>query len=574
MLKFNFNIYCKIYINNLWPLKIDIIKEIADVFLVEANIAEVVVVNQLKDNGRAGIKNVNIFTYIPITADLDISTISVGIYDHASDSWKKLENDIDFLVIDKGTVNIGDKKYKSDLIKKKDGEWHLYNNDKIKVSYKVKLPYGTHYILTRVSGYDSYNEKTIFEDSYTPIRIAKEVTLLPLEIKESGFEQTEAVVGKPPSWIKTLEVYNPNDVDITNTFSTLIFPDALNAYLIEEGVKKQLELKKDNNLTVSWQDEIKALERKLYVIKTITPPVIEVKKETEILQSDKGKVIFITNVTIENTALEEYTNVYYQLPIAIDKIIQLKYGEKELDYTDRIKIPVIKAGESKNIIIIYKEKVPALVTVIDKDAYQHHEVDVNFTAFVVSAEESKNFYLETEVISANLDTVFADIIPIKRLGVGQEWKVSKVLELGLIPPGEYKVVTKLRKEFLTILLSQNMFNVEYPVSIQFSRRTSRIWFILVLSVIIAMISTKYLMTKAKRLYKKEKIKYFEKELKKKEERISEEKRIARLEQQLKLLKDGFESGFISEEAYKKDKEKIENLIKKKRLNNGNILIER
>jgi len=445
--------------------KYDIIKEYSNIEPVKEMIAEVEVIDGFVA-GTDGIKQSGVSIYMPEGTELDKESVNIMEYSSSTDKWNRLVNGASFGITYKGIERIGDQQYKSYLITKTGGDWTFYTRDKIRIQYLVNLSVGSNYILTRVFGTIPKGEK-IFEDAYTPMRIAPGLETIikeQLQIKEGEWEQEERIdVGRPGTWMKSIEIYNPNKGSAEGDFSFQIFSDVLNAYIIEGGIRKDVNIQKTGDKTkVTFHDTFLSNERKVYFIEAITPPIMESKKELNVIETNESLVTFELNITIENTAEEDYKNIFYKLPIDTNKILSVKDNSGELNYTDHIRIERIAAEKTKNITIIYKEKVP-VVDSLTKLEYPCTS-PINYTLFVIPSETSKELYVETELTGPEKENnlIYADITDLGKMEVGKQVRIPKNFGAQYIPAGKYTITSKLRKDFLTITSKERELLITCP----------------------------------------------------------------------------------------------------------------
>jgi len=455
----------------------DIVKEYSYSRFVAANMIEINASYYIIDTGKKGMQDIRAMIYIPADGELDTSSMVLRMYHSSTDFWEDLQIDRDFIVIDNGVKMIGEKKFREYLIKKKSSgtlyeeKWNLYNNDKISISYRASIPFGTHWILTRLFGYNYYDDKIIFEDIYTMVR--REGRIEKLKVTESDWEMEKAVIGEPVVWRKTIEVQNPNNLTIEEVYPLEVFPDVLSVNQIEyedgERTVTPLKLRMGEHVYVNWIARVEGLKTKVYVIEAITPPVIKIKETLDIIESDERTVTFAMNITFENFAQEDYYKVHFIFPVERKKIISLQGDFSDVVETGNhteIVFLNFTSGESKNIYIIYRETPPILVTSVSALEYKCSET-ANITIFVVPTENESNSYVEFEIIGPvpRLKTAFADIKTIGNVRKWTEIKIPVQLDLTAFPSGKYIIYTKFKKDFGTILSDKKEFVVDCPVQV-------------------------------------------------------------------------------------------------------------
>jgi len=443
----------------------DLVKDEAEISLISGNMAEVRVAVRVYDTGTSGIKKINGTVFIPEDSEIIMSSISLMVYDQSTNQWQRLEDGSDFVLDDEGVKGVGDKQYRTFSITKKQGTFDFYNNDMIELSYRVNLPFGTHELLTVFSGYDTYQDRYIFEEIFLPIRVYEDIILEDLVITEGDFEQSDAFVGRSVIWLKRIEVYNPLASSRKKTFEVEVFPDILNAYVIVNETESTLGLKKSNISYVVWEDIIKPQETKVYYVKTITPPVIDTEEELDVLMAEENRTIFLLNTTLKNTAAENYTRLFLGLPLQTGKIINISDESGSLLHAENgeggiyIEIPWMSGNAEKNVITVYAEIPPTLIIKPDRKNYMPPELLVNLTTIVVPNEIMESMNLEVEVISAKprMKTVYINLVPLGTLNPGEAEKLYDDFMLSFSPPGEYLARARLKKDFSTVLYDDDVF---------------------------------------------------------------------------------------------------------------------
>ncbi len=451
-------------------------KELSEIRFITPDYVEINVTDRVIDTGNKGVKDIKAMIYIPYDGSLDTDEVYISLF-HSSiglrEEWVK---DRDFTITNTGVKTIGDYKYTEYMIEKKstgvpyEETLTLFDGDRIKISFRSKIPVGTNYILTRVFGYNYYEDKLMFEDVYTPVR--REGVISRLEITEEPWIQGKAIVGKPVVWRKELVVYNPNNMTVKEVVSTPVFKDAMSVYLLEygDGVPKRtrLKLKSDTETYVDWIADIYAFETKIYAIEVTTPPVLETKEILDVLQSNETVVIFSLNITLVNFALEDYYNVSFFLPISADNIITIQEDGNLVNFTGseeetEILFDFFAANETKLIYLVYEETPPIMIATLEILKYQCPD-SVSGDIFIIPAEREKGAYLEMEVMGPDPDlkTIYADLILLGELREFEERRVPIRFSTSSLGSGRYIIYTKFKKDFSTILSYQRDFVIDCP----------------------------------------------------------------------------------------------------------------
>ncbi|MCX6814626.1 MAG: hypothetical protein NTY20_03190 [Candidatus Aenigmarchaeota archaeon] len=452
----------------------DIVKESADAYFVTANIVRVIVIAGVIDSGDKGIKDVKVLAYVPKDASLDTSSAALRIYRNSTRTWEELALDKDFMVVDRGLTKIGKDEYREYLIKKVTPAGSVFeqtidmrNGDKIEVNYKVSIPFGTSYLLTRIFGYNYYQDKLIFEDAYTPVR--RELSQLErLQIEEDEWFQGEALVGRPVKWTKFFRIYNPNNVSVEEVIATKVFQDSLNVELAEAGLpeRTKLQLRGGNETLVNWYARLGGNERKTYMIEADTPPVLETRREITVLESNRTSIRIIVNMTMENFARERYSNVTLLFPVKKEKIIMISDPTVTIEeFQDNVKIimPGFNGLEVRSLSIMYVETPPMLATTLNAIKFSCSD-SAKVTIIVVPSEAELDSYIETEVVGPepNLITSHVEIVDLKGAKPYQEIRIPIRISLSSFPSGKYFVYTKFNRNFVTILSDKKEFTIDCP----------------------------------------------------------------------------------------------------------------
>jgi len=447
----------------------DIVKIEDSIYFVESDLVNITVLDQIIDTGDKGVRDVNIFIFVP--GGLDTSRTNIMLYDASSGKWNNWVRGVDYTIESRGSSFIGDNAFVEYHINRLvddplDTGLILNNGDLIEINYITKIPFGTSYLLTRVSGVNYYDDKIMFEDVYNLVR--REGELEPLDITEGEWLQEKAYVNTPVLWKKYFDVYNQNEVGVENLIATDVFDDVLSVYLKDvNGDMSKLSLNKKDTTFVEWNVKLRAGERKRYILEATTPPVIEVSKETDVLHFNDTSATFAINSTITNFALEAYTNISYLFNVKPKNIRSINDYMHNLlvehENGTEILVPSMDAGESLNVSMIYVETPPILITFLDKDEYERNETGV-FTILVVPSENEYKPYLEVEITGPddNLQTVYADIIETGVVEGQQEVKMRRYLNFGSLRSGNYTINTKYNRDFDTILTDQKKFVIKDP----------------------------------------------------------------------------------------------------------------
>ncbi len=489
-------------------------KESSDFRFITSEYVEINVTGTVVDTGEKGIKDVKSMVYIPLGGSLDTDEVTLRIYRSSTGRWEEWERDVDFILESRRTTTIGETGYREYLIEKKgtgvpyEETLDLYDGDRIGIGFRAKIPVGTSYILTRIFGYNYYEDKLIFEDVYTPLR--REGVVSRLEIMEEEWVQESILVGSPVIWRKEIVVYNPNNFTVEELVSTEIFKDVISAYLVGYGdgtpERTRLKLKSgDGDAYTEWIAEMDGFETRIYAIEITTPPVLETKEILDVLESNETMVRFFLNITMVNFALEDYRNVSLKLSISPDKITSVRDEKGDMVwFTDtgegiEINLEQFPSQSTRMIYITYEEKPPVMVTTLESLKYRCPD-SVTGRVFIVPGESGKGAYLEMEIMGPepSLRTVHADIVSLGELTEFQEERVPISFSASSLGSGRYVIYTKFKKDFGTILYHQRDFVIDCP-----EREIISISWLVFLAIAIAIIAFLVFRIYRKKTYRRE-----------------------------------------------------------------------
>jgi hypothetical protein len=494
----------------LAPAYADIVKESSDAYFVTAGTVRVVVTAGVIDTGGKGVKDVKVLAYVPKDGELDASSVILRIYRNSTASWEDLEVDRDFMVVDRGLTTIGSEEYREYLIKKVTPEGSvfestidMYNRDKIEVSYKASIPFGTSYLLTRLFGYDYYTDRMIFEDAYTPVR--REVSQLEkLQVEESEWIQGDAIVGSPVKWTRVFRIYNPNNVSVEEVMATKVFQDSLDVELAESGnpEKTKLKLRGGADVLVNWYARLGGKERKTYLVEADTPPVLETRREMTVLESNRTMIRMIANMTMENFGRESYANVTLLFPVKREKITMISDPTASIEEGrdgSRIIIPGFSGLEVRNLSIMYVETPPMLAATLNAIKFSCTD-SAKVTVIVVPSEAETDAYIETEVVGPepHLITAHVEVRDLRGAKPYEEIKIPITISLSSFPSGKYFVYTKFNRNFVNILSDSKEFEVDCP-----ERDLKSVSWVFVLAVSMLVVGFLGVRVYRKRSYEKE-----------------------------------------------------------------------
>ena len=443
------------------------------VFTAE-NSVEITSTAKVIDNGDKGIQNIKALVYVPQDGELELGSLGLRVFDESKNLWTVLQKDIDFTVVYRGITDFeGRGQYSEYLIEKKSGSElyetgiNLYNKDKLEVKYEVSLPYGTSFLVTRVSGYNYYEDKIIFEDIEIPIRRELDEGLL--TINEYNWFQGSAVVGRPVPMKKIIEIFNPGSLPVEYKFTTEVFEDTISSYVYDGDYKERLTISRDRFVSVSFVARVGPGETKNYTLVANTPPVIEINRNLTSKKLNEVDVEFLYTSLVKNFAEENYQNVSFIFPIEKEKIVSVTTDSLPVTYTEStrgitIDIPYMKTGSSLTLFIDFITKLPLLITTSDNLQYECSGIAyLNIT--VIPSENETNSYIETEVIGPQpvMNTRYLNIRKLDSIEPWQDIQIPMEIDISNFPDGVYYVRTTMKKDFIKLASDEIEFTVECPI---------------------------------------------------------------------------------------------------------------
>jgi hypothetical protein len=454
----------------------EIIKEFSSLDIFADNLMGITVRDGIFDDGDRGIRDLKSSIYIPYGGTLDEASLGIRIYDAGTGEWKEWVKGRDYSMVDKGKILLNGREYTEyDIIPLFgvdifDVSFTLYNGDKIEISYNTTIPFGTNFILTRVYGYNWYNDKYVFEDSYEPVR--REGYLEELYVTEGEWIMDNPLVGRPVTWTKWFSAYNPNNVSVKEAYRTGVFRDTISINVMEIGSgagKTRLELKKSEHTYTDWIMELGPGESVDYMMEVTTPPVMETSRYVDVISSNETIIRFMVNVTLDNFAEEFYGNVSLIFRASPDKILYIIDGPDEYPFSlydegrSEIFIGDMESGDKRRLTIVYEEKPPILITAMDAITYGC--VDrVNITAIVIPSQSESGSYIEIEIDGPEPEfrTVHANLKEIGKIESWEEMRIPVSMDISELPSGRYFVYTRFKRDFETILSDQIEFTIDCP----------------------------------------------------------------------------------------------------------------
>ncbi|RLG13705.1 MAG: hypothetical protein DRN71_04345 [Candidatus Nanohalarchaeota archaeon] len=354
--------------------------------------------------------------------------------------------------------------------------WNFTNNNLL-LTYLMNISSAGVYVLpVQIAAFDPGVNQGISLTRYGAIRIIVPEKQLPLVINEDE-ELTLAktiFIGKPPVFRKSVTIYNPNSRPTKSQFRTEIFKDTISTYvtyynLYGESLKESpLVDIVDNCMYVYWETTLNPHESRTYEIRVLTPPVIEVDRDVNVLEKLENKHVKLeAEIVLKNFAEEKYSNVRMIVPILSKNIYSIKDSlGSPLDYigdsgATTIPLPAFDKNSIQAIKITYKESYPTIIITPDRTRYDSGQVSGLEILVINGGEKIEDPYFEAEIYTEQLDMIYADILklgksldPLEKTTLFTKWKIPLNA-----PTGKYIANVRFREDFATISESSINFYV-------------------------------------------------------------------------------------------------------------------
>lgn len=423
------------------------------------------------------VDGVKFIDYVPKGTDV---YNDLGAYKGAVTLYKNgnlLTEGTGYHIQDNGTVILpsGKQAYAYQFVS--DGtDWSLTGGENLTVKYQMNASQsGVFYLPSTIVGFDPRTGQEVGTKVYGSIRVDVPEPLVDLQTEQGELEPAKQItIGDPVLWMKNIKAYNPNSRPAPGEFKAEIFDDASKAYVVyydDNGERVEVDtsfVKKNGKRYLKWKDELNPLEERSYQVRVLTPPVIEVDRDVEVLEKiDKERVKVKMDVSVKNFAEETYSGLKLNLPVPYDDVIEVKdeYGN-QLRFTGSkgstsIFVDELEKSGVSTISLIYKQPYPTvIVTPERKEFTRDSPVDLEVTV-INGGEEIEYPKLEIEVLTPNMEIVHADIKKLENLTPLEETKLSETFELPAnSPSGEYVVKTRFRSGFETLSASTGNFVVK------------------------------------------------------------------------------------------------------------------
>jgi hypothetical protein len=355
--------------------------------------------------------------------------------------------------------------------------WNLSNGEYIEVSYQVNFTSaGTYVLPAMISAFDPDTGISLATAFYGIIKVIIPEPNVPLSIDEGELKQSETVlVGKPTVWTKGFDVYNPNPRQVSARFETVVFDDSTDGYVSyfdENGkrIEEVVAFSRDSQgrKLMYWEsNKLNAFETRNYEVAVLTPPVLEIDRDVEVLeQLPEKKVRLKMDVYLKSFAQENYENVILNLPVAYRKVEEVRDGfGNRLPFTGGaettgITVDRVSAGQLKTITVVYVESYPTIIITPDRDRYNLNS-PVSLEILVINGGERIEYpYLEVEIYTPGMDVIFTDI---ERLSEMEPLEKTEMYEKFVVPAsapaGMYVASARFREDFAVLASATGNFYV-------------------------------------------------------------------------------------------------------------------
>ncbi|MGC9310321.1 MAG: hypothetical protein ACP5E4_01200, partial [Candidatus Aenigmatarchaeota archaeon] len=408
------------------------------------------------DTGQKGLRDPLFYIYIPKDSGMDVGKISLRL------TRNNVISKLKFLIKSGGVKKIGSEEYREYILdvysvqeagsKSPTDLAAFINDDVIEISYSVDTAFGTSTLITRAYGYDYYEDRYLFEDVFTTVRREywKTEDLL---IREGPWEPLEIEVGKPVRWLKSIEVYNPNDRRVKERYAAKVYEKHLGAHVSKTSnlSTQKIDLD-DEGSSVSFLIDIGEDEWLTYTLEITTAPALETERSTELVGVTEGDITFMTLLTVKNFAELDYSNVSLLFPTK--KIVNCSHEYAPTEDGIRINIPLIRGNESISLTVTYVEVPPKIILDLSHD---EHECGEGLKLGVIVVPYDTKGYLELELTGpgGNTNTVYADIIPVDEI---PKQSIIEIPTYGHLA-GNYTLNAYYQSNFQTLCVNREVVSI-------------------------------------------------------------------------------------------------------------------
>jgi len=444
------------------------------------NLTVTVVLNVTDDSeAQSGIAGIKFIDYLPEGTDFVLATRPyIRFYNSSQTTWFDWTQTVQYNITNLGLTTLPDGsivtayEYNNTDV---DG-WTLLNDDVLWLNYTFNVSNeGLYTLPTIFAAFDPDTGEEIRATAFDAIVVTLPAASIPLSISERDLELSQFItVEKPVMWEKRFTVYNPNIKSVAGDFKTEIFKDTMKVdirYFDELGNAHNEEVKYeiiDGKRYVLWSSTLNALENRIYTITALTPPVIETHKGIfgDVEELDDGTVRITLDISLRNTAEEDYENVRLHLRTSYDKIESVKERDEDITYwgsgeeTTIVEIEKFPRETLKTIRVVYVGSYPILIVTTNKNEYETG-FPVGMTILVINGgEDVENPYFLTEVYDPKgniVRSVYTEGESMEKLQKGeitQEFTIPKGSITGL-----YAANVRFREDYAILATGGTNFQI-------------------------------------------------------------------------------------------------------------------
>ncbi len=432
------------------------------------------------DKVGTGIAGIKFMDYIPngTTWNPIAMNASINFSFFNGSAWFNWSYGVNYNITDMGWTTLADGSvvHAYEFVNISGSGWTLFDNQSILIQYTMNITQpGVYRLPVIIAAFDPDTGSSIGTSSIGVTKVHIPPRLLPPVISEGGLLPAKSVVvGKPASWIKQMEVYNPNSLPLHASFSTEVFMDSMNAvveYTTPEGQKREESAKyttSGGKRYLEWETTLAPLESRSYSIRILTPPVIEVERRIAELSQISEKLVKVSlEVSLKNLAEEDYKNVKLFMPVDDERIFSAQDDSfVPLEHSSAgngssfLLIPDVLAKQAFSVLLQYRESYPVVVITTDKENYEAGN-PVGLSVLVINGGESVDHpYVETEIYSPQLDLMYSAVQGSKPLSPVERSELRDIFLIpNAAPTGNYLVSARFREDFATITQGSGKFYV-------------------------------------------------------------------------------------------------------------------
>ena len=444
-----------------------------------ANISARILV-RVEDGTGNGIPGIKFIDYVPNwTMNLSQYQGNVTVYFYNGLSWSQWTLNTQYKITDNGTRTLPDGSlvHAFEFINASagPGTWNLTNGQMINVSYYMRVSDSGLYMLpVIISAFDPATGEDFSTSAMGIIKVIIPEPAVPLQVNEGDLELAKrVVVGKPVTWIKNIDVYNPNPRPINTRFQTIVFRDAMDgfvSYYNEQGEKIDVAVNfidTEEGLLMYWDDAINALETRAYEIRVLTPPVLEIDRDIEVLEKLENRMVKLKmDIYLKNFAEEDYSNIILNLPISYQNIFEVRdaFGNQMAFTggadTSSITIDSLEPNGLKTVTVIYQESYPTIIITPDRDRYDLNS-PVGLEILVINGGDTVEYpFVEVEIYTPQMKVMYTTIEKLEELEPLEKTQMyEKFVIPAYAPGGMYIASARFRENFVTLASATGNFLV-------------------------------------------------------------------------------------------------------------------